>query len=672
MKKRIKGISFLNPVNVEAGYLEHCAQYAIDHGITHFEIIGPTHSPVRGNCDGMMFYQKYDRFNQEKDAEYVNYCLETVNRVLDRIEPYGIKSYYWHHELELPADFADVFPEIRNSDGDVEITHPLIRDFLEHKIRDFFSLYPKMSGIVLTLHETRIPLLKLKHQILDKLERVRYVTQIWYDTCNALGKELIVRPFASIAQDYNDLMNAYKRISPDLIVCDKWTKFDWGLIQPHNSFFSKIAPHPLMVEADIFGEYFGMGYLPIMLKNHIIQKVRYCEDFDPRGYVYRIDRGGKIPFGTPNEVNLEIMDAALEHKDVDQAIHDFFLREYGEFADTVQQAMEGTEELQIKAVCVQEFFVIHSLSFFPGLGTMKRHYRYFRSDYPMAPDAWQKQKGFCGLDAQKIREEKQEAIRISQEKLDLIRTLEGKMEPKLYDSLYMRFYNLNLVARIWEQLAELYLGLARYFEFGNNEDLEKAYATLPKMKVLDEEGFSALGKNFYCEALGNRGAQGRKSRLFTIEEDIRDAVEKEASLFERLRKENLCDFVIPGGFSEEHSLRNEPNFSSPLVCPDGVCRSVGTIKGKAWSVLKAHGWVSYSMAVRPDQENTLSILAKGENDTLSFLLDIEGEVTSYQCKAEGLTEIVHRFTPPKGTDHVRIRFDRNSDSMPFLYALKIL
>ena len=30
-----------------------------------------------------------------------------------------------------------------------------------------------------------------------------------------------------------------------------------------------------MVEADIFGEYFGKGFLPIMLKEHIIEKVKY-------------------------------------------------------------------------------------------------------------------------------------------------------------------------------------------------------------------------------------------------------------------------------------------------------------------------------------------------------------------------------------------------------------
>ena len=39
------------------------------HGVKHFEIIGPTHSPVRGNIDGMTLYRKYSQFNNEKFVE---------------------------------------------------------------------------------------------------------------------------------------------------------------------------------------------------------------------------------------------------------------------------------------------------------------------------------------------------------------------------------------------------------------------------------------------------------------------------------------------------------------------------------------------------------------------------------------------------------------------------
>lgn len=76
----------------------------------------------------------------------------------------------------------------------MEVSHPIVKDFLENRIKDFFDAYPKMDGVVLTLHETKIPLLNLKNQKLDKIERVKFVTKTLYDACAKYGKELIVRP----------------------------------------------------------------------------------------------------------------------------------------------------------------------------------------------------------------------------------------------------------------------------------------------------------------------------------------------------------------------------------------------------------------------------------------------------------------------------------------------
>ena len=269
MAKRINGISVCNPVNLDRDHLLRTAEYAIQHGVKHYQFIGPIHNPEVGNVDGMVFYRKYARFNDEKNADYVRFCMEVVNETCEKLSAAGVKTYMWHHELEVPEGFRDAYPEILNDYGDVEITHPLIRDFLENKLEDFFTAYPKMDGLILTLHETRIPLLKLKHQKLDKIERVKYVTGILYDTCRRLGKELVVRPFASIEEDYEMMTRAYEEISTDMVIMDKWTQFDWSLTLPVNAFFRKIQRNPLLVETDIFGEYFGLGILPIMLKDHI-------------------------------------------------------------------------------------------------------------------------------------------------------------------------------------------------------------------------------------------------------------------------------------------------------------------------------------------------------------------------------------------------------------------
>ena len=187
MRKIIKGISCVNPVDVERDYLLYTVDYCIEHGFDHYQLIGPIHDGVKGNIDGMTFSKKYSRFNDEKNAEYVNYCLDCVNEALEKLSAAGVKTYMWHHELELPYAFTEAFPEVQNDYGDVEVTHPLVKDYLENKILDFFEAYPKMDGIILTLHETKVPLLKLKNQKLEPVARVKYVTEILYNKITILA-----------------------------------------------------------------------------------------------------------------------------------------------------------------------------------------------------------------------------------------------------------------------------------------------------------------------------------------------------------------------------------------------------------------------------------------------------------------------------------------------------
>ena len=230
--------------------------------------------------------------------------------------------------------------------------------------------------------------------------------------------------------------------------------------------------------------------------------------------------------------------------------------------------MEGTEDIQIKALCAQTWYTIHALSKFPGHASIQRQYRYFRSDYQPKPGTWQDVPEFKGIDHEAVLADKKEAIRLAQEKLALIRTLEGKLPQDKYDSLYMRFANLELVCRIWEQVALIYSSLARYFETTQPIWRDTMYKALDTLKNLDDEGYALLGDNFYCEALAPEKDDGsRRSPLQDLKNTLGKRIELEVEAFERLQKESLHDFLIAGGFSEEHNHKNEPNFSSPQCYP---------------------------------------------------------------------------------------------------------
>ena len=70
-EKAIKGINILNPVDLDREYYLHAIDYAIENDYNHIQLNGPIHNLVKSNLDGMMFYRKYSRFNDEKASRRI-------------------------------------------------------------------------------------------------------------------------------------------------------------------------------------------------------------------------------------------------------------------------------------------------------------------------------------------------------------------------------------------------------------------------------------------------------------------------------------------------------------------------------------------------------------------------------------------------------------------------
>ena len=674
MSKRLNGISVCNPTVLDRDYLLMTADYAIRHGVEHYQFIGPIHNPEIGNVDGMVCYRKYARFNHEKNEAYVRFCEAVVNEVCEKLHAAAVKTYMWHHELELPEDFRSAYPEILNSDGDVEITHPLVRDFLENKLADFFACYPLMDGLILTLHETRIPLLKLKNQKLGKLERVRYVTAILHNACKALGKELVVRPFASIEEDYEMMTHAYEQISTDMVIMDKWTQFDWSLTLPENAFFRKIRHNPLLVETDIFGEYFGLGILPIMLRKHILKNYAYCERFQPLGYVSRIDRAGYSAFGDVNEVNYRIMEACLENRDVDGAINAFFAERYGEAGAAVRSLMEHTEDIQRHIFNLKDYYFSEG-SRFPSLNHSKNHFYFemMKEDHHLVSGEWFIPIGWVRGDLAGLLHEKEQTVQDTDALLAQTRALENRLPAQDYQALLKKFLNLSFVARIWQRLTDVFVHYTKFFEEQDDRREAALFAALEQLLTLEAEARSLLGEDFYIAKLShNPKASYRTPRepIQAFVAEVQASFRLEKALHRRLQAENLTDFVICGGGFEGHKLMKEVNFSDTYIRDDGLCRIPGTDRGKAFSTVNAHGWFSYALQVKPNARNTLVIAASGSDAHIDFDLTIGETRHSIRDTAPGRRE--YAFSWQAGAeDKVRVRIDRATGYTPYIYEIKV-
>ena len=667
----IRGISVCNPVDVAPEYFLYTIDYAIEHKMTHVQLIGPTHNYIKGNIDGMTPYRKYSQYNSSKDQEYMNMCLDVVNVGCKRAHDAGIKMYLWHHELDLPDSFSEDYPEILNSDKDIEVTHPLVKDFLANRVMDFFAAYPYMDGIILTLHETKVPLLKLKNQKLDKVGRVKYITEILYDTCISLGKELIVRPFASIEEDYEMMTKAYESISTDLMIMDKWTQFDWSLCLPHNKFFNKIKNNPIFVETDIFGEYFGKGRLPIMLKDHIREKIEYCESYGVAGYVSRIDRAGQHPFGTPNEVNLDIMNAYMLGEDVDKAIDNFFEKNYPESPKEVRELMENTEDIQKKVFYLNTYYFTE-LSLFPRINHCKNHFYFemMKEDYNIASNEWFIPIGWERGPIENVLEEKASAVKQADEIYEKLLELKGKLKDDAYDKLWYRFANLKYVAQIWQQLANTFLNYTKYFETKDIAFEEKLNEALETMLAINEEGKKLLGDKFYCLNGDTLVSFETLDYVQSFVKEVRDSFRIEKAETEKLDAENLTDFIVCGGAMESHKLQKEVNFSDTFITENNLYRIPGSGRGRNWSAVNTHGWFSYELKVKPNVENKIAITLGTMDENIDIKITLDGKEHTISEKVDGLKEYEILFTP--STDAVRIRFDRFTADTPCVYKIKVL
>ncbi len=669
---RVRGITVLNPTDIEEKYLFETVEYAKENGLNHIEIVGAIHDYIHGNIDGMINYRKYSVFNNEKDADYVAMCMDVVNRALDEADKAGIKTYIWHHELDLPTDFDKIYPEVKNENGDVEVSSSVVMDFLEHKISEFFDAYPKMAGIVLTLHETKVPLLKLTNQKLSKSDRIKLVVEKIFDVCRRYGKELIVRPFSSLAEDTEIMQNAVREISPELVVMEKWIKFDWVITLPTNESLSEIE-NPLIVETDISCEYIGKSRLPIMFDRDIISRYEFCEKMNPIGYTHRIDRNGKKLLGNVNGVNLAVVEALMNGESTDEAIDAFFKKEYPEAWREVKSIMEPTYELIVKLLHIKGFYFSQG-SYFPDVNHSKNHFyiEMMREKYDIVSDEWFVPAAWERGDIESVLREKDEVVEVSEKLLKKLLTLDAKIEEKKYRELLVQFKNLYYTARLFKLLVKTYIDYARYFDTFDEAYEKDLYATASEMVKIDAEAaLDVNDEDYYCNLAGYTTNNPNCRIVPMWADELRECFEADKRKYASLKADDYHDLIICGSGNEGHRIQKEVNFSDTLVVDGEPCRFPGNKRGATWSRVNAHGWFSYEVKVKAGEVNRLTFELGGETDTVSLKISMGDTVSTVFEKCDGKLLHTVEYRAAENEDTLRVRIDRMTAHTPYIFSIRV-
>lgn len=192
---------------------------------------------------------------------------------------------------------------------------------------------------------------------------------------------------------------------------------------------------------------------------------------------------------------------------------------------------------------------------------------------------------------------------------------------------------------------------------------------MEKIDAIHKEGRELLGEDFY----NYYGARGFTNCIPEFNGDfvkcLKANFEIEKREFAKIIKENNTDFIICGGALEGHKLQKEVNFSDTLLVDDKQCRIPGNKAGAKWSTINGHGWFSYELKVKKNENNKLIFNFGSSTDNLSVIITIEDKKYIIKEEIDKSKEVVIDYKAKEDT--VRVRIDRIDANTPYLYTIKV-
>ncbi|HTL52664.1 MAG TPA: hypothetical protein VL860_08835 [Planctomycetota bacterium] len=287
----------------------------------------------------------------------------------------GLETFIWHHEINYPEELAALHPEGFHSGkthsfpGDTKmpppnLESPVLWDFITHRFEEAYAALPDLSGIILTMQESDIP---IYHLMEDPKERVHW-TRKMYDHINAVHKRLkrkwILRTFAWREWEYSTVFQALQGFDPEVVVEMKAEPMDWQMFYPHEWMTSKLADRKKVVEMDLGGNFWGECEIPSVSALHYAGQIKFAAEHGCLGAVLRCDRSGGHTFDKPMEANVAVAAELLKNPNADAlAVERAWLEKtYGEAqAEAVKEICDIGWEVTKRMYFVDGSFFFHHL-----------------------------------------------------------------------------------------------------------------------------------------------------------------------------------------------------------------------------------------------------------------------------------------------------------------------
>jgi len=361
---RVTGLywSVFHPVSPDVNYMEKVIKLADLYGVEGFEMCGECHGPT-GGLEGVLLFEEYPEAMAQCDKEQVLDTREKLNRIVELSHNSGRKFIYWHREVRVPQGVVESVPEILDEKGEINFNSEVYWQFVRSKIRGFFKAVPEIDGLVLTLTEA-------DYSVINNSDPERYppveiaarLIRTFSEEVEVLGKSLTFRTFGSIDEDYRVLSAAAKLALKECAfeIETKVTPYDWSLVLPDNPYLKRTENASLAAEFDLIGEYFGLGELPCLYPDLIVNEVSYAREHGATRFPGRIDRWRRKAIESVNEMNLYAFTQVLRNPEVssDEIWQDWAVKRWGEAGPDLIPIMKTSVDLIRKSFYIDSHMFI--------------------------------------------------------------------------------------------------------------------------------------------------------------------------------------------------------------------------------------------------------------------------------------------------------------------------
>jgi hypothetical protein len=282
-----------------------------------------------------------------------------LRRYCEEAHRLDMKVYLWNHQVNNPPE--SLVTREPGGGRRLDFDNPLLARWLSDRYARVCERVPQADGIVLSLTESEWQVHRDPSdagfyspgaRVVSRLTpagRMALVINTVADALRARGRRLIVRDFLRSPREMSAFAEAMKSVPADVMVYTKCVPNDWQYRYPPHPLLGKLAPHPQIMELDLYNETGGNIDVVMPAPDYYQAQLRLARERGLIGAIARIDDGFRSNRGTPAEFNVFAFSRLLHDPDTAVAPmwREFFEPLYGPAAapaaiECLQQCFEMT------------------------------------------------------------------------------------------------------------------------------------------------------------------------------------------------------------------------------------------------------------------------------------------------------------------------------------------